>query len=609
MFLCAQSMVLMLQQSQKQYVFDFDSSGRLTAVTMPSMARHTMSTHVSVGYIRNTYNPPESNATVIHDFSEDGRPWATFYLGTGRRVLYKYGKLSKLSEILYDSTAVTFSFDETAGVLKMVNLQSGGFSCTIRYRKLGPLVDKQMYRFSEEGMVNARFDYTYHDNSFRVASIKPVIGETPLPVDLYRYDEISGKVEHFGKFGIIYYDINQIITTAVMTLSKHFDAHGRIKEVQYEIFRSLMYWMTVQYDSMGRVIKRELKIGPYANTTQYRYEYDGDGQLVGVKVNDWSMWRYSYDLNGNLHLLNPGNSARLLPLRYDLRDRITRLGDMQYKLDEDGFLSQRGSDFFEYNSKGLLERAYSRTADGWSVQYRYDGLGRRVSRRTSTGEHQQYFYADLNHPSRVSHIFNHSRAEITSFYYDLQGHLFAMEVNGGEEYYIASDNTGTPLAVFSSNGQMVKQLQYTAYGEIYHDSNPDIQLALGFHGGLYDPLTKLVHFIQRDYDVLAGRWTSPDHTLWERIGKEPAPFNLYMFKNNNPLSDMIDVKNYVTGKSKKQTESLRDAGIISTLIPFPWHIISTVLPANWSAKLNIVTVCHIAFYKLDYSFSSCALFS
>ncbi|XP_063059873.1 teneurin-2 [Engraulis encrasicolus] len=540
------SMVLLLQQSQKQYVFEFDKSGRITSVTMPSMAKHTMSTHVSVGYIRNTYSPPESNASVIHDFSEDGRPCATFYLGTGRRVLYRYGKLGKLSEVLYDSTSVTFGYDDTSGVLKMVNLQSGGFSCTIRYRKLGPLVDKQMYRFSEEGMVNARFDYTYHDNSFRVASIKPVIGETPLPVDLYRYDEISGKVEHFGKFGIIYYDINQIITTAVMTLSKHFDAHGRIKEVQYEIFRSLMYWMTVQYDSMGRVIKRELKIGAYANTTQYRYEYDGDGQLVAVKVGDWFTWRYSYDLNGNLHLLNPGNSFRLLPLRYDLRDRLTRLGDMQYRLDEDGVLCQRGTDVFEYNSNGLLERAYRRLAEGWSVRYRYDGLGRRVSRKTDTGQHQQYFYADLNYPARVTHIYNHTGGEITTFYYDLQGHLFAMEVSSGEEYYIASDNTGTPLAVFSSNGQMVKQLQYTAYGEVYFDSNPDFHLAIGFHGGLYDPLTKLVHFAQRDFDTMAGRWTAPDHALWPKIGKEPAPFNLYAFKNNNPLSDMIDVKNYVT---------------------------------------------------------------
>nr|XP_054412167.1 teneurin-2 isoform X5 [Pongo abelii] len=566
------SMVLLLQ-SQRQYIFEYDSSDRLLAVTMPSVARHSMSTHTSIGYIRNIYNPPESNASVIFDYSDDGRILKTSFLGTGRQVFYKYGKLSKLSEIVYDSTAVTFGYDETTGVLKMVNLQSGGFSCTIRYRKIGPLVDKQIYRFSEEGMVNARFDYTYHDNSFRIASIKPVISETPLPVDLYRYDEISGKVEHFGKFGVIYYDINQIITTAVMTLSKHFDTHGRIKEVQYEMFRSLMYWMTVQYDSMGRVIKRELKLGPYANTTKYTYDYDGDGQLQSVAVNDRPTWRYSYDLNGNLHLLNPGNSVRLMPLRYDLRDRITRLGDVQYKIDDDGYLCQRGSDIFEYNSKGLLTRAYNK-ASGWSVQYRYDGVGRRASYKTNLGHHLQYFYSDLHNPTRITHVYNHSNSEITSLYYDLQGHLFAMESSSGEEYYVASDNTGTPLAVFSINGLMIKQLQYTAYGEIYYDSNPDFQMVIGFHGGLYDPLTKLVHFTQRDYDVLAGRWTSPDYTMWKNVGKEPAPFNLYMFKSNNPLSSELDLKNYVTD-------------VKSWLVMFGFQL-SNIIPGFPRAKMYFV---------------------
>ncbi|XP_070089038.1 teneurin-2 isoform X5 [Equus caballus] len=566
------SMVLLLQ-SQRQYIFEYDSSERLHAVTMPSVARHSMSTHTSIGYIRNIYNPPESNASVIFDYSDDGRILKTSFLGTGRQVFYKYGKLSKLSEIVYDSTAVTFGYDETTGVLKMVNLQSGGFSCTIRYRKIGPLVDKQIYRFSEEGMVNARFDYTYHDNSFRIASIKPVISETPLPVDLYRYDEISGKVEHFGKFGVIYYDINQIITTAVMTLSKHFDTHGRIKEVQYEMFRSLMYWMTVQYDSMGRVIKRELKLGPYANTTKYTYDYDGDGQLQSVAVNDRPTWRYSYDLNGNLHLLNPGNSVRLMPLRYDLRDRITRLGDVQYKIDDDGYLCQRGADIFEYNSKGLLTRAYNK-ASGWSVQYRYDGVGRRASYKTNLGHHLQYFYSDLHNPTRITHVYNHSNSEITSLYYDLQGHLFAMESSSGEEYYVASDNTGTPLAVFSINGLMIKQLQYTAYGEIYYDSNPDFQMVIGFHGGLYDPLTKLVHFTQRDYDVLAGRWTSPDYTVWKNVGKEPAPFNLYMFKSNNPLSNELDLKNYVTD-------------VKSWLVMFGFQL-SNIIPGFPRAKMYFV---------------------
>ncbi|XP_076794216.1 teneurin-4 isoform X6 [Arvicanthis niloticus] len=538
------SMVLHLH-SQRQYIFEFDKNDRLSSVTMPNVARQTLETIRSVGYYRNIYQPPEGNASVIQDFTEDGQLLHTFYLGTGRRVIYKYGKLSKLAETLYDTTKVSFTYDETAGMLKTVNLQNEGFTCTIRYRQIGPLIDRQIFRFTEEGMVNARFDYNY-DNSFRVTSMQAVINETPLPIDLYRYDDVSGKTEQFGKFGVIYYDINQIITTAVMTHTKHFDAYGRMKEVQYEIFRSLMYWMTVQYDNMGRVVKKELKVGPYANTTRYSYEYDADGQLQTVSINDKPLWRYSYDLNGNLHLLSPGNSARLTPLRYDLRDRITRLGDVQYKVDEDGFLRQRGGDVFEYNSAGLLIKAYNR-ASGWSVRYRYDGLGRRVSSKSSHSHHLQFFYADLTNPTKVTHLYNHSSSEITSLYYDLQGHLFAMELSSGDEFYIACDNIGTPLAVFSGTGLMIKQILYTAYGEIYMDTNPNFQIIIGYHGGLYDPLTKLVHMGRRDYDVLAGRWTSPDHELWKRLSSSSiVPFHLYMFKNNNPISNSQDIKCFMT---------------------------------------------------------------
>ncbi|XP_073499599.1 teneurin-3 isoform X15 [Phyllobates terribilis] len=535
------TMVLLLH-SQRQYIFEYDLLDRLSAITMPSVARHTMQTVRSIGYYRNIYNPPESNASVIMDYNEEGLLLQSAFLGTGRRVLYKYRRQTKVSEVLYDSTRVSFTYDETAGVLKTVNLQGDGFICTIRYRQIGPLIDRQIFRFSEDGMVNARFDYSY-DNNFRVTSMQGVINETPLPIELYQFDDVSGKMDQFGKFGVLHYEVIKVISTAVMTYTKHFDAHGRVREVRYDVLRSEMYRLTVQYDSMGRVTKREIKIGPFANTTKYAYEYDGDGQLQTVLLNEKIMWRYNYDLNGNLHLLNPSNSGRLTPLRYDLRDRITRLGDVQYRLDEDGFLRQRGTEIFEYSSKGLLTRVYSK-GSGWTVIYRYDGLGRRISSKTSLGKHLQFFYADLNYPSRITHVYNHSSSEITCLYYDLQGHLFAMEISSGEEFYIASDNNGTPLAVFSSNGLMLKHVQYTAFGEIYFDSNPDFQLVIGFHGGLYDPLTKLVHFGQRDYDILAGRWTTPDIEIWKKIGKDPAPFNLYMFKNNNPVSKLYDIKDY-----------------------------------------------------------------
>ncbi|XP_044247547.1 teneurin-1 isoform X2 [Ursus arctos] len=535
--------VMLLLHSQRRYIFEYDQSDCLLSVTMPSMVRHSLQTMLSVGYYRNIYTPPDSSTSFIQDYSRDGRLLQTLHLGTGRRVLYKYTKQARLSEILYDTTQVTLTYEESSGVIKTIHLMHDGFICTIRYRQTGPLIGRQIFRFSEEGLVNARFDYSY--NNFRVTSMQAVINETPLPIDLYRYVDVSGRTEQFGKFSVINYDLNQVITTTVMKHTKIFSANGQVIEVQYEILKAIAYWMTIQYDNMGRTVICDIRVGVDANITRYFYEYDADGQLQTVSVNDKTQWRYSYDLNGNINLLSHGNSARLTPLRYDLRDRITRLGEIQYKMDEDGFLRQRGNDIFEYNSNGLLQKAYNK-ASGWTVQYYYDGLGRRVASKSSLGQHLQFFYADLANPIRVTHLYNHTSSEITSLYYDLQGHLIAMELSSGEEYYVACDNTGTPLAVFSSRGQVIKEILYTPYGDIYHDTYPDFQVIIGFHGGLYDLLTKLVHLGQRDYDVVAGRWTTPNHHIWKQLNFLPKPFNLYSFENNYPVGKIQDVAKYTT---------------------------------------------------------------
>ncbi|XP_068818702.1 teneurin-1 isoform X3 [Capricornis sumatraensis] len=535
--------VMLLLHSQRRYIFEYDQSDCLLSVTMPSMVRHSLQTMLSVGYYRNIYTPPDSSTSFIQDYSRDGRLLQTLHLGTGRRVLYKYTKQARLSEILYDTTQVTLTYEESSGVIKTIHLMHDGFICTIRYRQTGPLIGRQIFRFSEEGLVNARFDYSY--NNFRVTSMQAVINETPLPIDLYRYVDVSGRTEQFGKFSVINYDLNQVITTTVMKHTKIFSANGQVIEVQYEILKAIAYWMTIQYDNMGRMVICDIRVGVDANITRYFYEYDADGQLQTVSVNDKTQWRYSYDLNGNINLLSHGNSARLTPLRYDLRDRITRLGEIQYKMDEDGFLRQRGNDVFEYNSNGLLQKAYNK-ASGWTVQYYYDGLGRRVASKSSPGQHLQFFYADLANPIRVTHLYNHTSSEITSLYYDLQGHLIAMELSSGEEYYVACDNTGTPLAVFSSRGQVIKEILYTPYGDIYHDTYPDFQVIIGFHGGLYDFLTKLVHLGQRDYDVIAGRWTTPNHHIWKQLNLLPKPFNLYSFENNYPVGKIQDVAKYTT---------------------------------------------------------------
>ncbi|XP_078268670.1 teneurin-1 isoform X1 [Rhinoraja longicauda] len=563
--------VTLLLHSQRRYIFDYDVTDRLYSVTMPSMVRHTMQTICSVGYYRNIYTPPDSSASIIQDYMEDGRLLQTLFLGTGRMVIYKYTKLSKFSEILYDTTQVNFTYDEAAGVIKTIQLVHEGFTCTVRFRQTGPLVARQIFRFSDEDLVNARFDYSY--NNFRITSMQAMINETPLPIDLYRHDDVSGRSEQFGKFSVIYYDLNQIITTAVMTHTKKFNANGQVREVQFEILRSITYWMTVQYDNMGRTIMCEVRVGPDANLTKHSYEYDADGQLQTVSINNKPQWRYNYDLNGNINLMSYENSAHVTPLRYDLRDRINRFGEVPYRMDEDGFLQQRGDTMFDYNSNGLLDRAYS-TTGGWSMLYRYDGLGRRVARKTNAAQHLQFFYADLINPTRVTHIYNHTNSEITSLYYDLQGHLIAMEISNGEEFYVTCDNTGTPLAVFSNSGQVIKQMQYTPYGDIYQDTNANFQVVIGFHGGLYDPLSKLLHLGRRDYDVVSGRWTTPNYDLWKDLNNNLSPFNLYSFKSNNPVSTVQDIAQFTT-----------DIGSWLELFGFQLH---NVVPGFPKPEMNVM---------------------
>uniref|UniRef100_A0A674NRX2 Teneurin-2 n=1 Tax=Takifugu rubripes TaxID=31033 RepID=A0A674NRX2_TAKRU len=535
--------IMLLLHSKRRYIFEYDRTDRLVAVALPSMAKHTLQSLLSIGYYRNIHTPPASQASFVQDFTLDGRLLKTQYLGTGRSVIYRYTPAARLSEVVYDSTLVTFTYDDASGTVKTIHLTHSGFISSIRYRQTGPLTSRQIFRFSEEGLVNARFDYSY--NNFRVTSMQAVINETPLPIDLYRYVDVSGRVEQFGKFSVIFYDLNQVITTHLMKHTKVFNSYGQVVEVQYEILKSIAFWMTVQYDNAGRTTTCDIRVGVDSNVTRYTYEYDADSQLLSVSVNERLQWRYSYDPNGNINLLSLGTSARLTPLRYDQRDRITHLGEFQYVVDEDGFLRQRANDLFEYNSNGLLTRMYNKMTKH-TVWYRYDGLGRRVATKSSQGEQLQFFYADLSQPTRVSHLYNHSSNLITSLYYDLQGQLIAMELSSGEEYYVACDSVGSPRAVFSSKGRLVKEIFYTPYGEVYQDTNPDFQLVIGFHGGLYDPSTRLVHLGRRDYDTLAGRWTSPNHELWGELSKEPRPFNMYAFKNNCPSGRIEEVTQFTT---------------------------------------------------------------
>lgn len=82
--------IMLLLHSQRRYVFEYDQTDRLVAVTMPSMVKHTLQSLLSIGYYRNIYTPPDSQSSFMQDYTLDGRLLRTQYLGTGRGVIYRY---------------------------------------------------------------------------------------------------------------------------------------------------------------------------------------------------------------------------------------------------------------------------------------------------------------------------------------------------------------------------------------------------------------------------------------------------------------------------------------------------------------------------------------
>jgi len=90
-------------------------------------------------------------------------------------------------------------------------------------------------------------------------------------------------------------------------------------------------------------------------------------------------------------------------------------------------------------------------------------------------------------------------------------------------------------------------MKRTPFGRTMHDSNPNVELPIDFHGGILEKHTRLIHFGDRVYDPVLGQWMTPD---WEDLGINiHSPFDIfsYRFMNNNPMK----IKNLYGSKDQR----------------------------------------------------------
>lgn len=124
-------------------------------------------------------------------------------------------------------------------------------------------------------------------------------------------------------------------------------------------------------------------------------------------------------------------------------------------------------------------------------------------------------------------------------------------------YYVACDQNASPLVLFDTEGNIVKEIRRSPFGHVKSDSNVNFYVAVGFQGSVPDTHTGLLYLNKRWYDPFIGQWMTPN---WEKLANKmtaPTDIFIYRFHNNDPINTLKSQGiNYMTGKCRaKITQS------------------------------------------------------
>ena len=70
---------------------------------------------------------------------------------------------------------------------------------------------------------------------------------------------------------------------------------------------------------------------------------------------------------------------------------------------------------------------------------------------------KQFFYADVHHPTRLTHFHNPKIGLTQRLLYDDLGHLIAIETKD-EKMFVATGQDGSPLLLYRADGKIVKEV-------------------------------------------------------------------------------------------------------------------------------------------------------
>lgn len=473
-------------------------------------------------------------------YNDDGQILAKVYPHQSGRVAYVYDPTGKLETSLAGLSSTHYVYHETSSLVKSVDIVEPNFELKQEFKyHAGILKDEKLKFSSKSGLDNAHYKYQYDGNA-RLSTIDVDINGKEMPQLRLKYNQNLGTLEGISDLRIYRNTFNRSVmqdTSKQFFTITEYDNHGRVKSILINIKSFDVFRLEVEYDQRSRIKSQKLMIGRTTSTDKITYNADGHVlELVGT-----SNWKYVYDENGNV--IGVFREKEKISLGYDSGDRVVQYGDVEFNnYDNRGYVVRRGEQKYRYNSRAQLIHAFER--DKFQTWYHYDDRGRLISWNDDKGNVTQFFYSNPSAPDLITHVHFPKTGRTFRFLYDQRNIIITVETSE-QRFYVATDQNGSPLALFDINGNLIKEIRRTPFGSIILDTNPDFYLPVDFHGGIYDPNTKLVYLNKRVYDPVVGQWMTP---AWEQLATKlttPTDVFIYRFENNDPINPKPDVK-YMT---------------------------------------------------------------
>ncbi|XP_042234258.1 teneurin-m-like isoform X2 [Homarus americanus] len=532
--------------SGRAYGLVYDGAGSLRQVVTPRGSAYTLHLSTSLGFYRLRLALPVDSIALQIRLDERGRMLAMTQPGRGGTLLYEYNDAGQLHAEHYGHSKTEYVYYDN-GLIRNAKTKHKHVDIKTDYRYHAGLMKEMRLRYggkSDLHHVKLRFQY---DGSARLRKLDGEINnDSPLKEVYIRFDNQTGVLQTISDLRIIR---NNILETMLQNPKKHYvntrkqDDYGRLSQVVMTLKGRTVFMMQLTYDNRSRISERLIELAGRRERLTITYMADGQIQETGGT----HTWLYSYDENGNI--ISNTDTGDTKTLIYDECDRVTSVTGTQVQYDDRGFVIKFFNENYDYNIKGQLVTAWD-TERSWSFTLGYDHLGRVSIYRDHNNSVTQFIYGRPDLPQLITHVHNPHTGDTIGLLYDDRNHLIVIDEQDGR-YFVATDQTGTPLAIFDDEGLLVSSLVWTPFGyQLSEVGTKSIWVGVGPWGKFREPLSGLVIFKGYAYHPKLLQWMSPRWGHLTQPTRHVTDVFVYRFMNNNPFNHPTDhLRHYYTDVS------------------------------------------------------------